>query len=99
MVAAPALHQRDGAGERRTDAGAEVPGEGFDVERSLLLNHALLYNARAGQARVGPGSTQPASPCSTRHVLARPAAFIAAPIWMSALSMKSANWPASRHAM
>ena len=32
MVAAPALDQRDRARQRRAAAGAEVMGEGFDVQ-------------------------------------------------------------------
>ena len=32
MIAAPAFDQRDGAGQRRAAAGAQVFGQGFDVD-------------------------------------------------------------------
>jgi len=51
----------------------------FDVRRSLLLDHALLYNGCARQARgsrIGINRMlRPASSFITHHAFARPAAF------------------------
>jgi len=43
MIAAPAFNQRDRPRQRRAAAGAEVVGEGFDVDRFVTDHRRLRH--------------------------------------------------------